>query len=64
MPISAEAKEDLKEMDLLPRKHIMADHSGAYKNNSRVSKNSVILKYRQIILLSLQGSGILAAVLY
>ena len=25
MPISAEAKEDLKEMDLLPRKHIMAD---------------------------------------
>ena len=27
MPISAEAKEDLKEMDLLPRKHIMADRS-------------------------------------
>ena len=27
MPISAEAKEDLKEMDLLPRMHIMADCS-------------------------------------
>ena len=26
-PISAEAKEDLKEMDLLPRIHIMADFS-------------------------------------
>ena len=28
---------------------------GAYKNNSRVSKNSVILRYRQVILLSLQA---------
>ena len=27
MPISAKAKEDLKEMDLLPHMHIMADHS-------------------------------------
>ena len=27
MPISAEAKEDLKEMDLLSHMHIMADRS-------------------------------------
>ena len=27
MPISAEAKEDLQEMDLLPHMHIMADRS-------------------------------------
>ena len=27
MPISAKAKEDLKEMDLFPRMHIMADRS-------------------------------------
>ena len=27
MPISAEAKEDRKEMDLLPRMHMMADRS-------------------------------------
>ena len=32
---------------------------GAYKNNSRVSKNTVILKHRQVILLSLQAYQLL-----
>ena len=44
MPISAEAKEDLKEMDLLPRKHIMADRSREKRALSQRSMKQVGMK--------------------
>ena len=41
-PISAEAKEDLKEMDLLPRIHILADLS-------RDSTHRILIFYYSLI---------------
>ena len=45
MPISAEAKEDLKEMDLLPRKHIMADRSREKVRTQRTQE--IVVPYAQ-----------------
>ena len=45
MPISAEAKEDLKEMDLLPRKHIMADRSREKVGTQRTQE--IVVPYRR-----------------
>ena len=45
IPISAEAKEDLKEMDLLPRKHIMADRSREKVRTQRTQE--IVAPYAQ-----------------
>ena len=45
MPISAEAKEDLKEMDLLPRMHITADRSREKVRTQRTQE--IVVPYAQ-----------------
>ena len=45
MPISAEAKKDLKEMDLLPRMHMMADRSREKVRTQRTQE--IVVPYAQ-----------------
>ena len=50
MPISAKAKEDLKEMDLFPRMHIMADRSREKVRTQQTQE--IVVPYTQSCLLA------------